>query len=170
MRHGLAIVGAVALGVAFSQFPEYAQQYLQRLGGAVDVLEEQVQTYRAAAAEQGISLEQYVDRFRANADVVVADDGAQKERIIARHEQLDAMLKRIQGANAFERFNLLPQFFDTEIGGRTLDNFKPAVPVTVEGFAYAGAGMLLGYGLVSMLIRLVTLPFYRRRRVYRPTS
>ncbi|MCK4862479.1 MAG: DUF2937 family protein, partial [Rhodobacteraceae bacterium] len=32
------IVGAVALGVSMSQFPEFTQQYQQRLGGAVDEL------------------------------------------------------------------------------------------------------------------------------------
>ena len=32
------MIGGLALGVVLSQFPEYAQQYTQRLGGAVDEL------------------------------------------------------------------------------------------------------------------------------------
>ena len=36
MRRALSVLGGLALGFGFAQFPEYAQQYEQRLGGAVD--------------------------------------------------------------------------------------------------------------------------------------
>jgi hypothetical protein len=38
MRRSLSLLGGLGLGLALSQFPEYAQQYTQRLGGAVDEL------------------------------------------------------------------------------------------------------------------------------------
>ena len=38
MRRALSILGGLVLGFGFAQFPEYAQQYEQRLGGAVDEL------------------------------------------------------------------------------------------------------------------------------------
>ena len=38
MRRMLATIGGLGLAVTMSQFPEYAQQYTQRLGGAVDEL------------------------------------------------------------------------------------------------------------------------------------
>ena len=56
---------------------------------------------------------------------------------------------------------------DSEIGRRTLQNFKPGVPVTVEGFAYAAAGVFIGYTLFSALFAFLALPFRRRRPVYR---
>ena len=38
MRRMIAGVGGLGLALVLSQFPEYAQQYTQRLGGAVDEL------------------------------------------------------------------------------------------------------------------------------------
>ena len=38
MRRMIAGIGGLALAIVLSQFPEYAQQYTQRLGGAVDEL------------------------------------------------------------------------------------------------------------------------------------
>jgi DUF2937 family protein len=77
------------------------------------------------------------------------------------------MLEKIRGADAAERVTLLPQFMDTEIGARALDNFQPAIPVTVEGLAYGGGGFFIGYLVTSGLVRFVMLPFRRKQRVVR---
>ena len=77
------------------------------------------------------------------------------------------LLAEIRGLNGWERMRRLPLYFDTEIGRRTMENFQPAVPVTLEGLAYAGIGFGLGYLLVSALMRLILLPFrafWRRRK------
>jgi hypothetical protein len=89
------------------------------------------------------------------------------EHTFTRYADLSATLTRVQNAGPLERIELLPQFLDNEIGGRTLDNFKPAVPVTTEGFLWGGAGLLVGYALVAIVYAFVTLPFRRRRIVYR---
>ena len=68
---------------------------------------------------------------------------------------------------ALALLTLLPQFMDSEIGARALENFQPAVPVTIEGLAYAGGGFLIGYLLTSGLVRFLMLPFRRRERVVR---
>jgi len=168
MRRMLAMLGGLALAVCFSQFPEYAQQYTQRLGGAVDVLRGEVARIDADAAANALSRAQYLERYTSAADPIFSNDGQNKLELIGRYETLQETLERITGASAMERFNLLPQFFDTEIGGRTLDNYKPAVPVTVEGFLYALFGFLLGYAVVSVIVSVVTLPWRWRR--YRPAS
>lgn len=163
MRRTLGIIGGVVCAVLCSQFPEYAQQYTQRLGGAVDVLRGEVEKYDAQATNEGLSRDQYVEHFEESGDPIVVRDGENKRVLIARYEDLSATLKRISEATPLQRFNLLPQFFDTEIGGRTLDNFKPAVPVTAEGFLYALFGFALGYGIAKALASLLTLPWRWRR-------
>ena len=50
MRRTLAVVGGVGLALVLSQFPEYAQQYQQRLGGAVDDANLHVELVRRAAS------------------------------------------------------------------------------------------------------------------------
>ncbi len=51
----LTLAGGVAGAAVTSQFPEYSQQYLQRLGGAVDALHEVVADFDASAQAVGLS-------------------------------------------------------------------------------------------------------------------
>ena len=76
---------------------------------------------------------------------------------------LSTTLARIQNADAIERLQSLPAYLDTDIGRRTLESYKPAVPVTMEGILYAGGGFILGYLVLSGLWRFLALPFRRRR-------
>ena len=163
MRRALGVLGGLCLGVALSQFPEYAQQYTQRLGGAVDELKVITEEFDASALSGGLTRQQALDRYVASADAFLKDRGVSMERTFLRYGNLRLALEEIQGADALERLRSMPAYLDTEIGSRTLENFKPAVPVTPEGFLYAGAGFLLGYALVSALVTLLTLPFRRRR-------
>jgi hypothetical protein len=165
MRRSLSLLGGLGLGLALSQFPEYAQQYTQRLGGAVDELRIVTEEFDAAANAGGLTRQQALTRYEGSTDDFLSGRGASMERTFGRYDKLSGMLAEIEGADPWTRFKLLPEYFDTEIGGRTLDNFKPAVPITPEGFIYAAFGALIGYAVVSALVNFVTLPFRRRRRV-----
>lgn len=163
MRRILSIIGGLALALMFSQFPEYAQQYVQRLGGAVDELRILTEEFDSAAAQSGLSRDAAVARFATTGDSFVAGRGESMVRTFARYELLKATLAEIEGASGWTRFTLLPKYLDTDIGQRTLEAFVPGVPVSMEGFAYAAAGFLAGYLIVSGLIRFLLLPFSRRR-------
>jgi hypothetical protein len=167
MRRMLSVVGGLALGLTLSQFPEYAQQYTQRLGGAVDELRIITTEFDAAADAAGLTREAAIERYGVAGDEFIEGRGRSMSRTFARYAELSAMLERIRGADAAERVTLLPQFMDTEIGSRALENFQPAVPVTAEGLAYGGGGFLVGYLVTSGLVRFVMLPFRRRQRVIR---
>ncbi len=167
MRRGLSILGGAVLAVLLSQFPEYAQQYTQRLGGAVDELRNAITEFDAEAASNGFTRDQAIVDLESSNSVIAVSRAENFERVLVRYEQLERSLQRIQSATPLERFNLMPQFFDSEIGRRALDDFKPAVPVTSEGFLYAGFGFVAGYGLVWGLFTLLSLPFRRRPAAYR---
>ena len=167
MRRMLAGVGGVGLAVMLSQFPEYAQQYTQRLGGAVDELRVVTADFDRAAQAAGLDREGALARYRASSDSFLADRGESMQRTFVRYGQLSQTLEKIQGADPIERFKNLPAFLDTDIGRRTLENYQPAVPVTMEGLSYAAAGFGLGYLILSGLIRFCTLPFRRRHLSYR---
>lgn len=167
MRRTVGIVGGLALGLVLSQFPEYAQQYTQRLGGAVDELRIITTEFDTAATAAGLTREAAIGRYAATGDNFIEGRGMSMTQTFARYNELSAMLARIQGADAAERLTLLPQFMDTEIGARALDNFQPAVPVTIEGLAYGGGGFLIGYLATSGLVRFLLLPFRRRERMAR---
>ena len=163
MRRMVAGIGGLGLALVLSQFPEYAQQYTQRLGGAVDELRVITEDFDRAAAEGGLDRATALGRYEASNDDFLAGRGSSMTATFQRYDQLSATLARIENADAIERLQSLPAYLDTDIGRRTLESYKPAVPVTMEGILYAGGGFILGYLVLSGIWRFVTLPFRRRR-------
>ena len=167
MRRMMAGVGGLGLAITLSQFPEYAQQYTQRLGGAVDELRVITEDFDRAAAEGGLDRASALGRYEASNDDFLAGRGGSMTATFQRYDQLSATLARIQNAGAIERFQSLPAYLDTDIGRRTLESYKPAIPVTMEGILYAGGGFILGYLILSGLWRFFALPFRKRYPAYR---
>ena len=163
MRRMIAGIGGLGLALTLSQFPEYAQQYTQRLGGAVDELRVITEDFDRAAAEGGLDRATALGRYEASNDDFLAGRGSSMTATFQRYDQLSATLARIENADAIERLQSLPAYLDTDIGRRTLESYKPAVPVTMEGILYAGGGFILGYLVLSGLWRFLALPFRRRR-------
>jgi hypothetical protein len=167
MRRFLGVIGGIALGLTASQFPEYAQQYTQRLGGHVDELKAITEKFDRDATAEGLSRDEAFARYDATSDGFIQGQGLSMEQTFVRYEDLRSKLADIQDAGPIDRLRYLPDYLDSEIGQRTLQNFVPAVPVTIEGFVYAAIGVLLGYTLVSIIVGLFAMPFRRRRPYYR---
>jgi hypothetical protein len=163
MRRIVAGVGGLALAVCLSQFPEYAQQYTQRLGGAVDELRVITEDFDRAASTGGLDRASALERYNASNDDFLAGRGTSMTATFQRYEQLNTTLARIENAGPVERFQSLPAYLDSDIGQRTLQNYRPAIPVTMEGILYAGGGFILGYLVLSGIWRFMALPFKRRR-------
>ncbi|MET3926990.1 DUF2937 family protein [Devosia sp. 2618] len=163
MRRIVAGIGGISLAVVLSQFPEYAQQYTQRLGGAVDELRVITADFDRAAAASGLDRNTALARYNASNDEFLAGRGTSMTATFARYELLSTTLATIEGAGPVERLQSMPAYLDTDIGRRTLENYRPAVPVTMEGILYAGGGFILGYLVLSGLLRFVSLPFKRKR-------
>lgn len=164
MRRTIALAGGIMLAIAFSQFPEYAQQYEQRLGGAVDELKIITEKFDRDAEEAGLTREEAFARYAETGDTFITRQGRGAEETFVRYARLSADLAEISTATPMDRLRLLPKFLDAEVGRRAFDNFQPGVPITLEGLAWAGAGLAVGYTLVSLLIGLLILPFRRRSR------
>ncbi len=147
----VSLAGGVVLGVMASQFPEFAQQYQQRLGGAVDELRGFVQSFDASAASEGLTREQALDTYAATDDRFLTRRGQDVGAIIARYDRLETQLDALENANIVTRVTDLAAYYDPDIAERALEAYKPAVPVTPEGFAYAGTGLILGYGVLASL-------------------
>lgn len=159
MRRALSILGGLALGFGFAQFPEYAQQYEQRLGGAVDELRIIVDDFDRGAASFGLNREDALLRYAASTDEFLQDRGLSMRMTIARYERLSADLTQLQSASAVERAQLLPRYLDSDVGARALENFQPGVPATGEALAWGLAGILVGYLALYPFFGFLTLPF-----------
>ncbi|MGY3438777.1 MULTISPECIES: DUF2937 family protein [unclassified Marinovum] len=154
----LTLAGGITGAAGLSQFPEFSQQYAQRLGGAVDELSRVVTEFDADAADLGLT------RAAALTDLAQGSDmGLARARSIQttfrRHAQLSADLAALDGAGPFTRAYLASRMTDSDVAKRAWEVYKPAVPVTFEGAVFAGVGfvggMMILVALMSMLRRLL---------------
>jgi hypothetical protein len=159
MRRALSIVGGLALGFGFAQFPEYAQQYEQRLGGAVDELKIIVDDFDRGAASFGLSREDALMRYALSPDEFLQDRGLSMRMTIGRYERLSADRAQMQAASPIQRAQLLPRYLDSDVGKRALENFQPGVPATGEALAWGLAGTAIGYVILYPFFGFLTLPF-----------
>jgi hypothetical protein len=83
---GRLVVGiAAALGALFaSQFPEFTQQYRQRLGGALQELHLVVEDFDATAARNNMSRDEAVQRLQRSGEAFVQDQGTHTSETIVR--------------------------------------------------------------------------------------
>ncbi len=165
----LALAGGLTGAAGLSQFPEFSQQYRQRLGGAVDELSRQITRYEADAAENGQSLDAMLVSLSDEGPLARTQAG-NIEQDIARHARLKADLEALEGAGPFMRARMAAHMGDREITRKALLNYEPAVPVNFEGAVFAGTGFFAGWLGLSAVFAFIagfwgvlTALFGRRR-------
>lgn len=158
----LALAGGVAGGTGLSQFPEYSQQYLQRLGGAVDALQVVVADFDASAQAEGLTRAAALEQMRGTA--FLDRRRLDMTRTITRYEDLLADLTALEAASPYQRALNITRMTDREVAEATLASYAPAVPVTATGAIFAGAGFLGGLVIVRLLLAFLIWPFRRGGR------
>ncbi|MBA99127.1 MAG: DUF2937 family protein [Sulfitobacter sp.] len=157
----LTFAGGITGAVLASQFPEYSQQYLQRLGGAVDALHEVTADFDASAQAVGMS--------RAEALAQMTGSPFMERRrmdmsaTFTRYETLRDTLHKLEGQGPFMRAYYLPRMNDPQIAKAAWGAFQPAVPLGFAGAVFAGFGFVIGALGVGILLGVLAQPFKRRR-------
>ena len=128
----LAVAVALIAGVIGSQGPEFAEQYRQRMGGALDELKRIVAQFDAAAAHQGLTTTQALSRLEQNAEPLAREQGQDMMETIARADRLDGELEAMRSAGPLRRIYVMGKHFDPDLARGTLDNYEPAVPLSFE--------------------------------------
>jgi hypothetical protein len=143
----LALLGA---GL-FAQEPEFLQQYSQRLGGRIDELTRQTREFEARVQAFGLTRDDAIARFKANADPVVAGEAAAREADLVLLARLERQRANLQGGSDLSRLIALVGELDPDIARATYRDFRPAVPMTTEGLVFAMAGFIAGL-IVALII------------------
>jgi hypothetical protein len=163
LRRIAALIG-LFFAIAASQLPEYAQQYRQRLGGAIDELNTLIERFNAEAAQSGMNEDQGVAHLQQSDDRFVQQRGDQMRDTIMRRGRLEKQAQDFANSGPVGRLLVLAEDFDPKIAARAYQAYEPAVPTTSEGFVAALIGFVFGGGL----IHLVAWPIRRRRRRAEP--
>lgn len=160
----LTLAGGVVGGLGVAQFPEYSQQYLQRMAGKVEELTRFVEEFDADARKVGVSREQALIDL-AQGGAMGAERAQTMVTTIARQKKFSQALQDLRQAGPFTRAYHAGAFTDPELARGTFSDFKPALPLTFEGAVFGGVGFLGSLGLLGLLGWLVRLPFRRKSNV-----
>ena len=142
---------AGAFGAA--QFPSYSQQYMQRLGGAVDALAQVVADFDASAASLGLSREAALGQMTGSAFVEARRIDMQNT--FKRYEGLQTDLQALQSYGPFMRAYNVAHLTDSEITRGTWDAFEPSAPLSFAGLVFAAFGFVVSSGAVVAASRLL---------------
>lgn len=163
LKRIVCLAGAIIGGTTLSQAPEYTQQYSQRLAGAVDELATVVAQFDADAAAFGLTREEGLERYDASTDQFLAERGMSMRGVVERYERLSEQLAQLRAAPPATRLVEVARYFDTDVGAAALEDFRPALPLTLEGLAYILVGFLGGFAVLWVVVALLSAPFRQRR-------
>ncbi|UIJ71607.1 DUF2937 family protein [Aurantimonas sp. HBX-1] len=141
----IRLFAAMLLGLTFSQSVEFTQQYLQRLGGAADELRAVVARFDEGARSFALTRQEALERLRGNADTLVVRQGADAETTIARFEAVERRYRALIEAAPLSRPFIAASDPDWPIARRTGEDYRPALPVSLEGLLLTLAGFGLGW-------------------------
>ena len=156
----MALAIGLLCALVGSQISEFAQQYRQRLGGALDELNRVVAQFDAEAEAQSLTRAQGIERLKGNADGLASERGLAIERDVARAGRLARQKEAFQNGGPVTRLASLIANFDPATATQTIADFEPAAPLTFENLVVAGLALLFGMGATH----LVAWPIRRRLR------
>ena len=159
-----SLAAALAAGLGFSQAPEFAQQYRQRLGGAIDELQASVSAFDSDSRASGLSHDEGVARLESSADAFVRLRGARVAQETARLARLKRQAADLNGGLPLAKIFTLAVDADQQVARGAFDDFQPALSLTADGAASAAIGF------VGVLLALRLLPLPLRRRKKRPVG
>ena len=158
----LAVIGGLSGAATLSQYPEFAQQYTQRLAGQVQALSVVVGDFEASADRSGLTRDAALAQMTGTP--FLADRGQDMTRAITRYEGLRTDYARLTTATPFEKMLMPHRLGDGETLRGTWGDYEPAVPLTAAGAVSAAAGYLAGWVAIALTVWVMTAPFRRRRK------
>jgi Protein of unknown function (DUF2937) len=156
----LAFAVGLICALAASQLPEFAQQYRQRLGGAIDELDRMIAQFDAEADAQSLTRAQGVERLKTNSDTLAQERGAAIETDLDRVARLARQRETFKVGGPLTRLAALIENFDAATASMAMRDYEPAIPVTAEAFVVGGIALVIGWGAMHLL----AWPISRRLR------
>jgi hypothetical protein len=157
----LSLAGGITGAAFLSQFPEFSQQYLQRLAGQVDALALVTADFDASAQKADLTREAALEAMSGTEFLGYRQEDMR--RAFTRLASLSSDLVLLREAGPIERIGMPQRLADRETLAATWADFQPAMPVTYAGLTTAGVGFLGGWMAISGGLSLIFAPFRRRR-------
>jgi hypothetical protein len=155
VRRVLVILIVASCAVLFSQAQEFAQQYRQRLAGAIDELTTIIQTFDEQANHAGLDRQTALNVYARSNEDFLRQQGDVMRRSFARYQSLSDQLEDLSVASPILRPLMVARQPDHRIVANVWRDFVPGLPVSVAGLVWCGFGMLIGAIILAMFGILV---------------
>ncbi|MEL6099959.1 MAG: DUF2937 family protein [Pseudomonadota bacterium] len=152
--------GGIAAAAATSQFPEFSQQYVQRLGGAVDELTQVAADFDNSAQAEGMTRSGALEAMQGNA--FVERRRADMERTFARLATMRSDLEVLQTGGPFTRAANAARMRDSDVARATFAAYQPAIPLTFDGLIFTCIGLIGGASLIRLVAAVLNTSARRR--------
>ena len=162
MGRFLAMLLGVAGAVLGSQGPGFTLQYMQNLQGRIDELRPIVEEFDANIAQYDYTRERALGECRTATGLLDALCTTYVSTV-QRYELLTAHMAKLEGVDDNVRPLILAKSQMRDITVSVYEQYKPAVPTTVDGAIYAGGGFAVLWGGASFLFGLLGAMFGRGR-------
>jgi hypothetical protein len=146
----LALAIGLLCGLIGTQGPEFAQQYRQRLAGAIDELSRIVGVFDDEAASHALTPHEAIARLRDNPDPLARERGTDVANDISRLDRLKASLAAFRDSGDWRRLVALAEDFDPSVARAAWSDFEPAVPTTTEALVIGGLALVWGWGATHL--------------------
>lgn len=149
--------------LAGTQFPEFAQQYRQRLGGALDALRGELAIFDRQAAALGLDRGGAIRRLAANSDPLAQKRAEAAAELEIRVARIERQATRLERAAPIERLFVFFNDPDREIARQTFSIYEPAIPVTSESVIVGAFSGVVALAIAFLARFTLLLPFRRRK-------
>ena len=148
------IFAAAGLAVA-GQAPEFAQQYRQRLGGALEELRVVARDFDRDASNSQLTREKALETLQNSQDKLARDRGVSMDRTIKRFEALEGQKAALEQNGPLLRPINVVTYPDTKIIEDAWSEFEPPIPLTPAGIIWGLIGALFLGGMGAFGARVV---------------
>jgi hypothetical protein len=142
MRTWLLVAISLIAAALFGQAPEFAQQYAQRLGGAIDELDRIVSHFDEDSRRSGYDRPGALALMGRNQEQLIRDQATRMSETIDRLARLRAQQSAMNQPGSFTRVAAFASGYDQDIASRTWRNFQFALPISVDSVLFMSAGFI----------------------------
>ncbi|WP_022727490.1 DUF2937 family protein [Fodinicurvata sediminis] len=143
----LATLGAAAAG----QAPAFQAQYRQQLAGRLDQARQDIAQLLREAEARGQTPEQFLQRAEQESGAYTRILVEDSRITLQAYQRLQEAYGALSNSDPVSRPFILLQHLDPKIASSVASHFQPALPLNLEGLAYAGIGLLIGVAFAALL-------------------